>query len=495
MNKKKLLICILACSTAFLAQAETISIAVNTDAWIRSDDPGKPNGLGDGNLAGDFGSGGESKTAIALMSFNLSDPALAGATINSISLTLQKGFTGNSADISFTTNVYELLVPFDHETTNWGVSSAGAFWGGASDFLDTGPVDGVDYDAAAVLASYTGNESTTPVGTILDFSPNSALSDAVAANIGGVLYLMFTSPADDQNRIVWNYTSSERAASGNLLDDSAVPQFATLTIDYTPEPVGQIMTIPVDTDAWIRSDNPGQPNGFGGGNLAGDFGSGGESKTAIALMSFDLTKLALAGATINSVSLTVQKGAEGNSADVTFTTNVYGLFVPFDDATTNWGVSSAGNFWGGASEFLDTGPVDGVDYDAATVLASYVGNESTTELGTILDFSENSALAEAIEANIGGKLYLMFTSPADDQNRVVWNYTSTEKAAAGAPMDNDAIPVPPTLTIDYTMTEGWIFTDWLGWLYVGPEAWVYSLSLEQYIYIPNYTGWVYIPKP
>lgn len=55
----------------------------------------------------------------------------------------------------------------------------------------------------------------------------------------------------------------------------------------------------------------------------------------------------------------------------------------------------------------------------------------------------------------------------------------------------------PDSWLGYTIdADGWVDTgDWMGSLYVENEPWIYSGSLSKYLYIPNDSGWAFVPSP
>ena len=150
-----------------------------------------------------------------VLAFDLSDPTLTGATINSATLTLvvQSSDTGGSVNASVTLDLHELATAFDEASVSW-----------------TTPWTSDGGDFGSVLASASANASTVQPGDSLDFA-GSALTDSVSGSVGGSLYLLTKlASEDDAARNIFRFGSIDGVSSFR----------STLTIDYTaaviPEP-------------------------------------------------------------------------------------------------------------------------------------------------------------------------------------------------------------------------------------------------------------------
>tara|TARA_R100000027_G_scaffold67677_1_gene67657 strand:- start:2451 stop:3158 length:708 start_codon:yes stop_codon:yes gene_type:complete len=148
-----------------------------------------------------------------LLTFDLSDPLLAGATINSVTLTLTVGKddpTSTNGDV--TLNLFELTTPYVYDEATWVKATDTTDW----------TTEGGDY--STLLASEDANPGTAPGGTEIDFT-GSALDSYVQSSIGETIYLL--TKLDVENNATRDIFFFVR--EGN----SARP---TLAIDYTPVP-------------------------------------------------------------------------------------------------------------------------------------------------------------------------------------------------------------------------------------------------------------------
>lgn len=152
----------------------------------------------------------------SVMSFDLSDPLLAGATINSVTLT----FTVSQTDASSSAgavdlDLHELTQGFDESTVTWTVP-----W--------TTP--GGDF-SPSVLASLSADPTTVSNNDELSFT-SVALTNNIASNVGDSVDLISKLAVEDDvaRKIFFFYrTGSSRRP--------------TLTVDYTtvPEPSAYAM--------------------------------------------------------------------------------------------------------------------------------------------------------------------------------------------------------------------------------------------------------------
>lgn len=154
-----------------------------------------------------------------VLSFDLNAPALEGATINSVTLTLKIGSPdgGGSANASATINLHQLAASFDEGTADWTNRSAGTPWS----------TPGGDY--GAVLANTSANASTAQTGNDVVFS-GAGLTNAALSSVGGTFYLLVKLNAEDNVRNIFRFGSGEGSST----------YYPALVIDYTaaaiPEP-------------------------------------------------------------------------------------------------------------------------------------------------------------------------------------------------------------------------------------------------------------------
>lgn len=156
-----------------------------------------------------------------VLSFNLNNAALVGATINSVTLTLvvqsvDGGASPTSANASVTLSVHELSTAFSESTVSW-----------------TTPWTTAGGDFGASLATTSANAATVTVGSTINFTggTGSDLAGSVLDSVGGSLYLLVKLASEDTSaRNIFRIGSTE----GSSL------YYPVLTIDYTaaaiPEP-------------------------------------------------------------------------------------------------------------------------------------------------------------------------------------------------------------------------------------------------------------------
>ncbi|MDQ8193641.1 DNRLRE domain-containing protein [Coraliomargarita sp. SDUM461004] len=202
-------------SLPMVVSAETLDLVASADGFIRTgqivdnvQDTTEANLLLVGNVSA-------SDELRGFLQFDLSDPLLTGATINSVTLTLTiGGGDSSSVDGVDTLNLYQ---------TNTAFTEGGAQW-------DTPwTTDGGDLDA--LVASATADAGTVITGDTVSFS-GGTLDTAVFNTIGGSIGLILSVDSIDAARSIFRFTS--RTPVGNPA--SYVP---VLSIDYTatvPEP-------------------------------------------------------------------------------------------------------------------------------------------------------------------------------------------------------------------------------------------------------------------
>lgn len=167
--------------------------------------------VGDTTTADDFLRG--------VLAFDLSDSALVGATINSVTLKLVVASTdtGTSENVSVTLNAHKLTSSFEEASVSWFDRATGNAW--------TTP--GGDFGSA--LASASANAATVSANDNISFSAP-GLTSGATDSVGGSLYLLIKLATEDTAaRNIFRFGTSE--ATSTFLP--------TLTIDYTasiPEP-------------------------------------------------------------------------------------------------------------------------------------------------------------------------------------------------------------------------------------------------------------------
>ncbi len=199
-----------------VASAASLVVGVSDNTTIRLDTTNQ--GSSELLFAGDTTSttNGLMRSVLA---FDLSNPVLTGATINSATLTFTVRNTDNGENATMTLNLHELTSSFTNGGATWTSRDGTNDW--------TTP--GGDFNAS-VLASFTGNPTTVSPGDEVDFS-GSGLTTAVEDSIGGTLNLLMKSATE-------NHTTQNLfrfASTRNTLGNPDYPG-PVLTIDYTPIP-------------------------------------------------------------------------------------------------------------------------------------------------------------------------------------------------------------------------------------------------------------------
>ena len=153
------------------------------------------------------------------MAFDLSDPLLTGATINSATVTFTiRENDGASQNTTITLNLHQLTSSFTNDGVTWTSRNGTNNW--------TNP--GGDF--GGVLSSASGNPSTIGAGNTMAFS-SASLATAVDGAVGGTLNLLLKSDVENTTaRNLFRFASS-RNTEGD--PDYSGP---VLTIDYTPIP-------------------------------------------------------------------------------------------------------------------------------------------------------------------------------------------------------------------------------------------------------------------
>lgn len=152
-----------------------------------------------------------------VLSFDLNDPALAGATINSVTLTLYVQSTDDGSEAGLDTlNLAQLTESFVEGSVTWTSRD------GTNNWTTAGGTSG------SVLATATADSNTVVPGTPLIFS--SIAGNALALS-GGVLNLVVSVANPDSSRDIFRIASRTPLNTNNNPAADWVP---VLTIDYTP---------------------------------------------------------------------------------------------------------------------------------------------------------------------------------------------------------------------------------------------------------------------
>jgi hypothetical protein len=153
------------------------------------------------------------------VAFDLSNPLLTGATINSATVTFTaRENDADSQNTAITLNLHQLTSSFTNDGVTWTSRNGTDNW----------TIAGGDF--GGVLASASGNPRTIVAGNTMAFS-SASLATAVDGAVGGTLNLLLKS--DVENTTARNLF---RFASTRNLIGSPVHPGPTLTIDYTPIP-------------------------------------------------------------------------------------------------------------------------------------------------------------------------------------------------------------------------------------------------------------------
>lgn len=215
---KKLILSFCLVSAATSLSAATLVINPVVDTFIRESVPNDNFSGEQSILVGHTASSADEFNG--LLKFSFTDASLVGATINSVTLTMYKRANGSSVSADTTIQIFETIPNWDSTQTTWNISSTGNNW-------NTPGAEGAGFDYVDTqLASFTGNESVTPVNSALTFTSDVAFTTLVQNNIGNTLGFLAIVP-DSLDRTVWNLGSVDNANPGIR---------PILTIDFTPIP-------------------------------------------------------------------------------------------------------------------------------------------------------------------------------------------------------------------------------------------------------------------
>lgn len=195
------------------AQAAVLVVGVGANSTIRASATNQ--GISQLLFAGDTTNADDFlRSAVA---FDLSNPLLTGATINSATVTFfSRESDGTSQSTTITLNLHQLTSSFTNGGVTWTSRNGTDNWTNAGG------------DFGGVLASASGNPRTIGVNTSMAFS-SASLATAVDGAVGGTLNLLLKSNTEDTTtRNIFQFASTR-----NVLNAATGP---TLTIDYTPIP-------------------------------------------------------------------------------------------------------------------------------------------------------------------------------------------------------------------------------------------------------------------
>jgi hypothetical protein len=229
--------------SAQLACGETITIDVGANSAIRTD-------LGNQGTS-QILFAGDTTTAFlrSAVAFDLSNPLLTGATINSVTLAfrVRQADTG-SADASITLDLHPLSSSFTNDGVTWTSRD------GTNDWSNPGG------DFSAVLASASGNPRTAAAGSTVSFS-SAALTSAVEAAIGGeIRFLLKSATEDNAARNLFQFASTRNTSGGypgpRLTIDYSVPETIAPTIVPPTNPADDATGVLVTSSLGATFDEP-----------------------------------------------------------------------------------------------------------------------------------------------------------------------------------------------------------------------------------------------
>ena len=210
------------------ASAARLILAPTADTFIRSDTPDTNQGASNLIIVGDTAT---ADTALrGLLSFNLAQPALTGATIQGVELQLtisgRDTASGGSLNAAHTLRLHPLGESYAENSATWINRLASTPWSQPGGTWQT-----------TILASATANPGTVNAGDLVAFR-GPALTEAVAAaaRAGAGLDLLVKLATEDAVRSVFRFDSRGSASAQPLL-----------IIDYTAaaeDPVSAATPVP-----------------------------------------------------------------------------------------------------------------------------------------------------------------------------------------------------------------------------------------------------------
>ncbi len=253
----------------------------------------------------------------AVFAFDLSDPALTGATINSVTLALtinsRDTASGGSGNELSTINLHKLDTSFTNSGVTWTSRDGTNNWSQA----------GADF--GATIASNTANAGTINTGDTVTFS-SPTLVTSITDALGSSLPLLVKLATEDGNRSVFRFAS---------LNNSVSTRRPTLTIDYSP-PV-------TDPDLNLDPSNGDPDLNFGSstGDLPFDatrtirFNNDGTTQD------LEITSATLDISNIFSLTSIAVNGVSGQTLPVTLTPNDFIEFTITANSTEYFTLASA----------------------------------------------------------------------------------------------------------------------------------------------------------
>jgi hypothetical protein len=219
---------------AATASAATLNINPFGDTFIRGGDSGPTTiqnfGAHPELLVGVVTNGGTGNinSARSLLSFNLSNPALTGATINSVTLTFVTSSNDtNSTDLVRTYGVYGTTQTFNTGTGPSTGGEVGVTWTSrdrtvANSSLNPWTTAGGSFNST-LLSSVSVNPDTIAGTTTVSFTTSSTFVSLVQTSIGGQLDLLLKDVSETSARGLLRFHSLNGTGTAPVL-----------TIDYTP---------------------------------------------------------------------------------------------------------------------------------------------------------------------------------------------------------------------------------------------------------------------
>lgn len=198
-------------ASSFLCQAEILTLSPTDDSTLRVGVANQGSSVilfaGDTATSGDY-----LRSALA---FDLSDPSLVGATINSVTLTLTvRNRDSGSSNLGQTINLHSLSDSFTNDGVTWTSRD------GSNNWANPGG------DFGGVLATVSANPSTLNTGDLVEFT-SVALTTNVESAVGGPLHLLYKLATEDANRSVFSFSSQSHPT----------PEYRPkLVIDFTSDP-------------------------------------------------------------------------------------------------------------------------------------------------------------------------------------------------------------------------------------------------------------------
>jgi hypothetical protein len=203
------------------------------------------------------------------------------------------------------------------------------------------------------------------------------------------------------------------------------------------------------------------------------------------LMSFDLSDISLPpGEAVASAVLTLYTVLHNNTETISFTFDVHQLLQPWDEATATWNQYSTGNSW------TAPGMASGTDYVASSALAAgEIAPTVTANVFTTLNL--DPALVQGwIDGSVSNHGLAIVPTAGVSNNASTYTQMNISSS------ENTTEARRPVLIVTTAAQSGWIgypieaggWVDtgaWLGWVNVIESPWVWSVSINAYMYLPE----------